>query len=203
MSDKKESKFQSKEGTYYDCVFSKSTNEKIDKIIDSFGLEKDFTDAYHCTLTYSKVKKVTLKTSIGTKQEKGGDYPDFNCKNKVNVIAKIKSFGHFETPEGKNLHLVLDCHWCEKQHRRSIKEGCTFDYDKYTPHVTLMYNCGNFDLDNTKHLWEKFIGETIHIIEERISPLNVNWVEDSKKDKEDSEKIKEDSKEDVSKKESK
>ena len=65
-----------------------------------------------------------------------------------------------------------------------------------------MYNCGNFDLDNTKHLWKKFIGETIHIVEERISPLNFNWVEDSKKDKDNSEKTKEDDKEDSSKKES-
>ena len=190
MAEKKQ------EGTYYDCIFSPASNKKIDSIIKAMGLTKDFNDAYHCTLTYSKVKRIHLKTSKGLKQHKGGAYKDYNVENKVNILAKIKSFGHFETPEGRNLHLVLDCDWCEKQHQRSIKEGCTFDYDKYTPHVSLMYNCGDFKLDENEDLWKPFIGETIHIVKERISPLNFDWVEDSKKkDKESTEERKKKDKE--------
>ena len=197
MDDKTKEVPAKQEGTYYDCVFSHSTNKKIDSIIKDFGLEKDFNDAYHCTLTYSKVKRIKLKTSKGTPQKKGGRYKDYNCYNKVNIIAKIKSFGHFPTEEGKNLHIVLDCDWCEKQHERSIKAGCTFDYDKYTPHVSLMYECGDFDIEDNKELCDKYIGETIYIVEERISPLNFNWVEDSKnkdpetkEDKEDKNELK-------------
>ena len=182
MAEKKQ------EGTYYDCIFSPATNKKIDSIIKAMGLTKDFTDAYHCTLTYSKVKKIHLKTSTGMKQHKGGAYKDYNVNNKVNILTKIKSFGHFETPEGRNLHLVLDCDWCVKHHKRSLKEGCTFDYDTYTPHVSLLYNCGDFKLDENEDLWKQFIGTTIHIVKERISPLNLNWVEDSQKKDKDSEK---------------
>ena len=167
-------------GTYYDVVFCKKSNKKIDNIIKALGLEKDFNDAYHCTLTYSKKRKTTLKTSTGVVQTKGGDYADFNAKNKINILAKIKSFGHFKTDEGYNLHLVLDCDWCVKQHLRSIKHGCTFDYDKYTPHVSLLYDCGDFKLEDNEELWKPFIGETLRLVEERISPLNLNWVEDSK-----------------------
>jgi len=179
-----------KSGTYYDIVFNSASNKKLDNIIKELGLTKDFNDAYHCTLTYSKKRKTTLKTSIGIVQTKGGDYKDFNAKNELNILVKIKSFGHFDTNDGKNLHIVLDCSWCEKQHNRSIKAGCTFDYDTYTPHVTLMYDCGDFLLDDNEDLWKKFIGEKLYIVEERISPLNDNWVEDSKKDDIDSEDYK-------------
>ena len=63
MDDKTKEVPKKQEGTYYDCIFSHSTNKKIDSIIKDFGLEKDFNDAYHCTLTYSKVKRIKLKTS--------------------------------------------------------------------------------------------------------------------------------------------
>lgn len=176
---------ETKNGTYYDIIFDAKSNKKLEDITKALGLEKDFNDDYHCTLTYSKKRKTTLKTSKGVVQTKGGDYKDFNAKNKLNLLTKIKEFGHFDTKDGKNLHIVLDCSWCEKQHNRSIKAGCTFDYDKYTPHVTLMYNCGDFNLDDNEDKWKKFIGTTLYIVEERISPLNDNWVEDSKKDTKD------------------
>jgi len=46
-----------------------------------------------------------------------------------------------------------------------------------------MYDCGDFDLDDEKNqsIINKYIGSTIEIIEERISPLNENWVEKVKK----------------------
>lgn len=163
-------------GTYSDIIFSSESNKKFDKIIKSFGLEKDFTDAYHCTLTYSKKKLPFLKTSKGEKQDKDG-----NCSSKISKLIKIKDFGHFDTDEGKNLHVVLECPWCEAQFNRAIKAGATTDYPNYTAHVTLMYDCGDFTY--REELGKEFIGETIEIVEERISPLNENWVEDSKKDK--------------------
>jgi len=46
-----------KSGTYYDIVFNSASNKKLDNIIKELGLTKDFNDAYHCTLTYSKKRK--------------------------------------------------------------------------------------------------------------------------------------------------
>ena len=161
-------------GTYADIIFSKESNKKFDNIIKSFGLEKDFNDEYHCTLTYSKKPVPYLKTSKGTKQDKTG-----NCKESISKLVKIKDFGHFDTDEGKNLHVVLDCKWCETQFNRAIKSGATTDYPDYTAHITLMYNCEDFTY--TEELGKEFIGETIEIIEERISPLNEDWVEEKTK----------------------
>ena len=85
------------------------------------------------------------------------------ASEKINKLVTIKDIAHFDTPEGKNLHLVLDCPWCEQQHRRSIKAGGTYDYDKYTPHVSIMYNCGKFIINtgystNNRNIRIRFIG---------------------------------------------
>ncbi len=171
-------------GTYSDVVFSKESNKKLESITKAFGLKKDFNDEYHCTLTYSKKKVPYLKTSKGIKQDKTG-----NCKNKISKLVSVKDFGHFDTDEGKNLHVVLDCKWCKTQFDRAIKSGATTDYPDYTAHVTLMYNCDDFTY--TDDIGKEFIGTTIEIIEERISPLNLNWVEEKIVDKEDKELISE------------
>jgi len=162
-------------GTYADIIFSKNSNKKLDNIIKEFGLEKDFTDAYHTTITYSKIPVPFLKTSKGTKQVKG------SAKNKLSKRVKIKSFGHFDTDEGKNLHVVLECKFCQEQFDKAIKQGATTDYPEYTAHITLMYNCKDFTVDD--EIGAPYIGETLEIVEERISPLNLNWVEDKTKDK--------------------
>ena len=167
-------------GTYADIIFSKESNKKLNDIIKSFGLEKDFTDEYHCTLTYSKKKLPYLKTSKGDKQDKTG-----NVKSKLSKLIKIKDFGHFDTDQGKNLHVILECPWCEAQFNRAIKSGATTDYPEYTAHITLMYNCKDFTY--SEEFGKKFIGDTLEIIEERISPLNEDWVEDKLKEKEDDE----------------
>jgi len=167
-------------GTYSDVIFSKESNKKIDTFLKSIGLKKDFTDNYHCTLTYSKKELPRLKTSKGDKQIKG------EVKTKVSKLIGIRGLGHFSTDEGKNLHLVLDCKFCEQQSLRHTKAGATSDYPEYTAHVTLMYNCKDFSLDDLENDIEtkidNFKKQKLEIIEERISKLNESWVED-KKDK--------------------
>ena len=172
-------------GTYADVIFSKASNKKFDEILKDFGLKKDFNDAYHCTLTYSKKYLPYLKTSKGVKQDKSG-----NAKDKISKLVKIKSFGHFDTNDGKNLHADLECKWCEAQFDRAIRAGATTDYPSYKAHVTLMYDCKDFTLDPKSEVYKKWIGETIEIVEERISPLNENWVEE--KTKENNKKVKKD-----------
>ncbi len=164
-------------GTYYDVIFSKTSNDKIDDIIKELGLTKDFKDAFHCTLVYSKTLCTKLKTSKGTKQAKDKKTGKFSAKNKLSLLCKIKSFGHFDTDEGKNLHIELESDWCQAQHKRALTSGCTSDYPTYKAHVTLMYNCKDFSVNDD--LVKEFIGERLEIVEERITPLNLDWVKDS------------------------
>jgi 2'-5' RNA ligase len=163
-------------GTYHAVEFSKESVKKINEILKDFGLEKDFTDSFHCTLTYSKKKIPFLKTSKNMKQVKGA------VENGLNILVSIKEFGHFDTPEGKNLHVVLNCPMCEQQFNKAIKQGGTFDYDAYTPHVTLMYDCGEFDIKKQNKLCEKYIGEKLSISKEYIKPLNKEWLDENKKE---------------------
>lgn len=160
-------------GTYVDVIFDKKGNELLDSIIKSFGLTKDFKDEYHCTIAYSKKRIPTFKTSEGASQNENGE-----AKSKVNQTITIKGFGHFDTPEGKNLHVEWDSPYCKKEAQRALDEGGTTDYPEYKAHSTLMYNCKDFTLDHK--ICKDFIGKEINIIQERIQPLNENWVEDKK-----------------------
>ncbi len=164
-------------GTYYDVVFSKASNKKIIEILKEFGLTKDFNDDFHCTLVYSKTVCTKLKTSKNNKQKKDREDNEYKAKNPINILCSIKDFGHFDTDDGKNLHIELDSSWCSAQHKRALDAGCTSDYPEYKAHVTLMYDCKDFSIND--ELSKKFIGEKLQMIEERITPLNENWVEDS------------------------
>ena len=165
-------------GTYSDVIFTEESNKKLDGILEYLGLTKDFNDDYHCTLVYSKKYLPFLKTHKGDKQDKTN-----NVKTPViGKIAKIKKFGHFDTEDGKNLHVVLDCDFCHKRFNNAKASGATYDYDEYIAHITLMYDCQkdikNFDI--SQYDVDEFIGETLAIKEERISPLNLDCVKDKK-----------------------
>ena len=168
-------------GTYSDVIFSKASVKKIDEMLKDLNLKKDFNDDFHCTLIYSKKPLPFYKTSKGTKQH----LRKHEAKDKISKLVKIKEFGHFDTPEGKNLHMVLDCYWCEQQFARAIRDGAKYDYDKYIPHVTLMYDCtvDNKYFDIKDKDTKKYIGMSLELVEERITPLNEKWVEDSKNKK--------------------
>ena len=151
-------------GTYVAVDFSDSTVTLFDDILKEFDLKKDFKDKYHCTLVYSKKKLNWFRTSKGDKD-----------KSAVNKLVTIKGFGHFDTEDGKNLHVILDCPYCEAEFQRAKKAGATFDYNKYTPHVTLMYNCKNFTYIDQG---DKFIGKKVLIVNEYIEDLNLDWLEE-------------------------
>ncbi len=171
-------------GTYVDVLFDKEGTILLNKIIKDFGLTKDFTDAYHCTIAYSKKPIPKFQTSEGDTQDDSG-----NAKSSINKTATIKGFGHFNTPEGKNLHVEWDAPYCKAEAQRALDEGGTTDYPEYKAHSTLMYNCKDFTIP--KDIAKKYIGKTVNITHERIQPLNENWVEDKKIEKTEKNKKKE------------
>jgi len=144
-------------GTYIAVNFSKISEKLLDDILKKLSLKKDFDDKYHCTLVYSRK-----------------ELPYFKIKNNINKIVKIKEFNHFDTKEGKNLHIVLDCDFCKKEFHRAKTQGATFDYDNYTPHVTLMYDCKDFDVKDNKEELEEFIGKELNIITEYKEELKLD-----------------------------
>jgi len=162
-------------GTYVDVIFDKEGTKLLNSIIKSFGLTKDFTDAYHCTIAYSKKPIPDFNTSEGDSQDDSG-----NARSKISKTITIKGFGHFDTPEGKNLHVEWNSPYCKAEAQRALDEGGTTDYSEYKAHSTLMYNCKDFTY--SKEIGKEFIGKEVQIIEERIQPLNEDWVEDSKKE---------------------
>jgi len=158
-------------GTYMDVVFSEKSNALLDEIISSFGLTKDFNDEFHCTITYSK-KPLPNLTTVG-----GHEQDDLHqAVEAISEIATIAGFGHFDTDEGKNLHVILKSEFCSNEFKRAIDAGATTDYPEYISHVSLMYNCNDFTY--TEEMGSKFIGSEIEIVSERITPLNENWVEE-------------------------
>jgi 2'-5' RNA ligase len=169
---------------YVDVIFSHESNMLLNQIIKDLGLKKDFKDNFHCTIAYSK-KDFNFKLP----GEKLGNVKirDLKAISTISETCTIKDFGNFKTDDGLNLHVVLDCKYCKSEFKRCIKAGAIYDYDKYVPHITLLYNCTLPGEDKAipkkyfKNTLNKYIGKKLTIVRERKQKLNKNWVEESKK----------------------
>jgi len=150
---------------YVDIKFNKRSEDLLDKIIEDIGLKKDFKDEYHCTIAHSK-KPFDIDLRANIKE---------NCT--------IKGFGNFNTDNGLNLHVELDCLFCQSEFKRCIKNGAFYDHPKYIPHITLLYNCEKngtkLKVKDLKRKLDKYIGLTLDIISESKSKLNKNWLKDN------------------------
>jgi len=168
---------------YIDVIFDSKSNRLLNQIIKNIGLIKDFNDEFHCTIAHSK-KEFNFKLPG---EELGKiEIKDEKIISNINETCIIKDFGNFETDNGLNLHVVLDCPFCKSEFKRSIKSGAIYDYNEYIPHITLMYNCSLPGEDKGipkkyfKNNLEKYIGKKLTIIQERKQKLNNNWIKDSK-----------------------
>lgn len=174
---------ETKKFGYIDITFDSESNRLLNQIIKDLGLVKDFTDAFHCTIAYSKRAFIFELPGEKTNSEK----KDNKVSVKINETCKIKDFGNFKTDDGLNLHIVLDCLFCNSEFKRTKKAGASYDYTEYIPHVTLMYNCTlpgeteGIPLKYFSNTIKKYIGRKLNITKERKSELNKNWIEDTKK----------------------
>jgi len=161
---------------YVDAKFDSESENLLYQIVNSIGATKDFVDRFHCTIVYSRspIPRPTLHD---------GTTPDDNMTATTEVFgefATITGFGHFDTEDGKNLHVLVSSQFLLDEHNRFMDMGASFDYDEYTPHVTLMYDCGNFDVNSGNSILNRFIGRQLKISQESMSPLDENWVDNSK-----------------------
>ena len=183
-----------KNGIYVDVKYTQEAENEINKIIKDLGLKKDFNDNFHITITYSKEFFNPIFPFSDLNKDFTKDSNKYYLLLSEEVYVTIKSFGHFDTPEGKNLHVVLDCDFCKKVHDKHIKAGAKYDFDKYIAHSTLLYNCKDFDVFEKsgvlKDSLKKYIGKKLQLKSIDISPLNENWVEDSQSKNQKSKKYK-------------
>lgn len=88
------------------------------------------------------------------------------------ITSNGKTLAIFPTQDDKRaLVMKLDCPELIKRHEELMQEyEFTYDYDEYVPHVTLSYDCGDFEI-------EDFDGELpqVTFISEYVEDLELLW----------------------------
>jgi hypothetical protein len=151
-------------GTYAAVKANQETKDKLEAYMEKNKIPTPVkVDKLHVTLIYSR------KHLEGFKAEGKLDKP-YACKPKEFVVWKTKP----EDPkEEKTNCLVLQLNSPEliKRHEHIMKEfGATFDFDKYTPHITLSYSIGDMDIENLPKIDFDLVFDT-----EYAEELNLNW----------------------------
>ena len=156
--------------TYSEVLFSQKSGILINELLSDLGLKKDFKRAFHCTITYSRTVVPDLTTSKGVKQIDG------KAENDIFEIAKPIKLGSFLTRRGtSSLHIELDCPFCQEEVLRHIAAGVDRDFPIYNPHITILYDAKDFDIDNPTPSQltaiSEFLNNDLHIVKEKIVPL--------------------------------
>jgi len=168
---------------YVGVTFSTESVKLLNQLIKDLGLQKDFKDDFHCTIAYSE-KDFEFK--LQNESESTVKIKDNKIIVPVKEYGTIKSFGNFKTDEGLNLHVALDSTFCKSEFKRCMKSGAVYDYDKYIPHITLMYNCTlpgedkGIPIKYFKNTLDKYIGKKLTIVREYKQPLKKNWLKEAK-----------------------
>jgi hypothetical protein len=163
LEEKKESK-----GTYAGVRFDNDTVERLQTFIEENEIPKSVpTNKLHTTILYSR-KYLPDYKAIGQY-----DKP---------LIGEPTEFDVWESQpdddgETSNcLILKYDCEELSERHELLMNEhGATFDFDEYSPHITLSYSIGDMKIDN---LDPAAIGN-INIVKEYQEDLNFDWAKDN------------------------
>ena len=157
-------------GTYAGVHFDYETKKRIQKYMRDNKIPNPLPlHKLHNTLIYSRKY-----------------LPKFKAQGRLDKpwIGEIVEFDIFESQKDDNgkkskcLVLKFECAKCVDRHNEIMDEhGATFDYDEYTPHITLSYDIGDFDV---KALPDpaKEIGD-LNIVEEYQEDLNLDWAKDN------------------------
>lgn len=164
ISELLEEKRKAARGTYSGIKPSKESVEKLEAWMEKNKIPTPVkSNKLHVTILYSRKYLPNYKAAGKI---------DTPYKAKVKEFAVWKTTPEDPTEEKKNCLIVkLDCPELIKRHKLLMKEhGATFDYDDYTPHITLSYDIGDL---NVKKL--ATIDFDIEFDNEYQEDLNLNW----------------------------
>lgn len=145
------------DGVYVAVNLNKESCDKIKKLANDIGVDNVVARGkMHCTVIYSRkyVPDIEVDQSV---------YP---------MEANAKCLHIFRTFDNKNaLVLKLDCPQLVERHNFIMdKYKTTYDFEEYIPHVTISYDCGDFNP-------EDFTGELPNIVfvGEYLEDLILDW----------------------------
>jgi 2'-5' RNA ligase len=147
------------DGTYVALKVSPESKKLLKEVIRKLGVPSplDTKDA-HSTLIYSRKP-----------------LPDFKANGKLKspIVAKCKKLTIFPTDDGKALVIELDNKEMQDRFEEIMsKHEATSDYDEYKPHVTLSYDCGDFDISRINI---SDMIDSIEFSEEYSNKLILGW----------------------------
>lgn len=152
------------DGTYAGAHFTKATTDGIAKFCKEHKVKNAIpASKLHCTILYSR-KYLPEYKACGKYEEP--------------LVGKPIEFDIWKTspPDPKAektncLVLKFECDDLVSRHKELMKDhGATFDYDQYTPHLTLSYNVGDLDIKDLL-----MYDGPIEVEEEYKEDLDLDW----------------------------
>lgn len=158
-------------GTYVGARFSKETVDKLKQVIKKLKVKNPLPEEkFHTTIIFSK-----------------SPFPkNFKPLGKLDTPWEVipEKFSLFTGKSDKKcLVIEYDCKEQRKRHEHLMKKyDADYPWPEYKMHVTLSYDCGDFDIEQDV---KEFI-DKIFIDEEYSEPLQLEWLANSdKKDDKD------------------
>ena len=150
------------DGSYVGARLSAKSKARLRKMAKEIGVPKLVPSSkMHITLIYSRKY-----------------LPDFKPRGKLDepMKATVEGLTVFQQEGGPRVLVVkLKSADLKNRHEEIMDEHkATYDFDEYVPHVTLCYDCGDFD--ETEHSIKNQFQEPLEFDEEYYEDLDLNWV---------------------------
>lgn len=156
---------KTQKGTYAGVKFDEKTTKAITKYLNDNKIPNGLQPSkLHTTVLYSRKH-----------------CPNYKAQGKYStpIIGTPGEFELWDTsptegPSTKCLVLKYNCPDLIKRHEHLMDEHkASFDYDKYQPHITLSYDCGDLEIDELPDIKQTL--PKIVITDEYKEDLNLDW----------------------------
>lgn len=152
-------------GTYVGVRLAGKSKSKIRKVAKEIGVPNMLANSQmHITVIFSRKHLPDYKPLGKLKEQIDAD------------VDKLHVFQKPEPDSPRILVLLVKSPELTKRHEAIMKEhGATYDFDEYIPHITLSYDCG--DYDETEHDIKEYFVEPLLISEEYAEELKLDGYE--------------------------
>lgn len=126
---------ETEQGAYVAVKFSQESVGNVEKFRNETGVKNPLESSeFHCTLIYSaKPPNAPIKV-----------------KGALDEAAAVTGLKIFVAKDEKNaLVLTLSSDFLQKRHKELMEEyDLSYDFEEYIPHITISYDCGDYDIDH-------------------------------------------------------